>query len=1421
MKSKLKGVMGIGFALVLVASLMLFAIPTAAGPYDDLEAVPPNMWVAETPTPGVAGNWFFDPSITQVGPLAQAINGDLYAYVAGTAATPNNPGTDDIFKSTDNGRTWSASSIPFYYFNTNIIPPGPGGPVVDMVCSSKSEDVIYLTDGNYVWKSINGGASFALVAPADLEKQLMGACGTQIQGGPITCIDVGYDGAGKPIVLIGTKHISGHIYPVGHPKAGQAIVGSIYYIADETFSASWTDLDLSCYTCCTPSSGVGCYDVYAVAAAPGFENSSKVYGVITAPLTRIDFAGATATVEIKAGAYGASFDYSALAGVTPAGPATVNLAPHGVFTLTATAATGPVNITVNDGTLSWRVATLTPTVPPGVVTFCGGTHVVSTLGHLCEWTHVSEVKWDCKWSFEIQHASRIMFPSYYATTPTLFVGVAAVDDWDITPPNTIIGWGEGGDVYRVSDTIPVPGDCVDLNVQGFRTGCEGLYHANICSLDIDENDAMAAGAWDRYLMQSPTRVYYSADGGWTWAPSKKDPTGTDRAYVLFGGSIVAGTRGCDCAFSLSCGANLGDFFDQISLISMQINEVLDMTHAPGYVLDSQIMYVLTAGHGNATQCCCDAVKLAATADDTEVTMTVTGALEVALLPDSDTDGDATVTKVGNIFTLKLPDIGDAVMLTAIGNNVTVTLAITGGVGATVVSDCDGDIVISGNTITMPDGYMIHSLLRWDGTYWERVHSSRYFLVTPYEVTLYNSPLYDWVEVSPDFNSTDCLYMANTGFYMTRSINAGCSWDQLVYPCLDRPDISAWIVVDEDTVLAAGAGDSAGNVWRTTNHGAQPWSKFRVSNSLGKPACCGVDFDLSIPRAADSDVLLGDACGQVYLSKDLGETWSEIQDVKTSAFAGATDQTYVVFDPGYGTAGDPGENTFYAAAGNDIGRCAYNADALPFKQDWLYLSTAAGDCEACSLCLASGIDASGDTCLYVADAGVGGDVVGSSISGTIAVRYSCGDQGSYTDLCTCDVELSLEALIPISGTFQNGEPVTIAEYDLYCTAAGGIAGDITIKGLISGAYGKVIISETLATTCSLCGPTSSAFEVISSNLTATVPTGGLTSCSTGVWRTLNPLDVISESTGLNLVEFEFLSTGLMADSVLRHPAATDSVTSPTFTIYPDDLWLTAGSNVLWALDGVHYTYIWMWGDPLAAPVIQISPADGALLATSTTATVEWEKLDGATLYEVKVYAECPECLNPLEMKDFTTETTTATCITITDLLPGTKYFWKVRVACDSPQVSKWSDLRSFDTALSATIFCSPECGAEDITLTPNFSWSAVIGATGYEIEVSLTEDFATVLASGTPSINAWDGIPELDYATTYYWRVRAVKDGVYSGWTYCLFSTLEAPPPPEEKVEPVEVTIEEITPTWIWVIIGIGGALTIAVIILIVTTRRVP
>jgi hypothetical protein len=1414
MKHKLSKIIGIGFALILVASLMLFAVPAAAGPYDDLVPFPSNAWLEFSPTVGVFGLWFYSPTISQVGPMARAINGDIYAYVANATsgvagpATPNNPGGNDVFKSIDNGRTWSVSQVPYYYFNTNA--GAPGGAVVDMVCSDVSEDVLYLTDGNYVFKSINGAASFALVVADDLEKKLCGACGIVITGGPITCIDLGYDGSGLPITLIGTKYVSGHFREDGDPA-----IGTVLWISDETFSAAWTDLQVECFGCCprtvtaeviatgdggttdydvfvmfpplkpasiTVTDGVetftdpdgngvfasdgagsgtidystgevdisfavavgngtdvtatydscyGCYDVYAVAAAPGFANVPKVYAVVTAPLFAIDFAAnSTAVVTVRAGDLGATidvFDEDAQIGanVTYASdgadtfPDTLLANEEATFTADGSMPASTIFVKVTDETISWRLSA------GAGATFCGGTRVISTLT-VCSWNQVTELMWDCRWSYTIQHATRIMFPSYYGTQPTLFVGTVAVEgnDW----------WGEGGDVYRVADTIP-PSGCIDLNVQGFTTGCAGLRHANICSLDIDDADGLLAGAWDEYQLQSPTRVYYSADGGWTWAPSLKDPTGTDRAYVLFG-SALAGTRGCDCGFSMSCGDNIGRFFNQISLISMDIDAVLDLTHSPDYVLESSMFYALTQ-------------------DD---------------LTNADRDSG---------------------------------------------QPCYG---------AYPE---IRSLLRWDGTYWERVHSSRFFLVltTQANSDFMNFPLYDWVEVSPDFNSTSVVYMANTEFYMARTLDAGCSWAPLTYPCFDRPSISAWIVVDEDSVLAAGAGDFAGYIYRTTNHGAQPWDVFEVKNTVGVDACDGVDFDLSLPRAADSDVLFGDACGQVYISFDLGATWTEIQDVNTGDFNTAaiadTLMTYVVFDPGYAIAGDPGEKVVYAAAGSLIGRCAVDfAAALPFKQDWQYLNPGSGDCVPCTLCTASGIDAAGDTVLYVADGGAEGEVSCYDFSGTIGVRYPDGE-GGYD---TCDITIAAACATHVFGTFVMNEPVTLVGCNLTCGDDDDVVGTIQVEGLVNGGVATIEIDDYATFPCECTED--DLIECIDSELhVSSLPASG-TNCAPGVWRSVNPLALIDEAKGWNYVEWEFLDEGVTTPTILWHPAATEPAGYTAFTVYPDDLWLTFASNVLWVLESAPALDspedIWIWDDPLAVPVIQVAPADGALLATTTTATLEWEALDGAEYYEYMLYSYCPSCPDNMVIFGSFTSLLNQTCVVVEGLTPGTTYYWKVRVACDSPKVSKWSDLRTFDTALGAVPYlCSPWCGQDDVTISTAFSWDAVIGASSYDIEIATDEAFTDVVSSGTTTVNAWTAAAPLEYSTVYYWRVRAVKDGVTSAWAVCIFTTAAEPVEPPEAQPPVVVEQTEITPVWIWVIIGIGGALTIAVVILIVTTRRVP
>ncbi|MBW2675026.1 MAG: hypothetical protein JRD89_16710, partial [Deltaproteobacteria bacterium] len=248
----------------------------------------------------------------------------------------------------------------------------------------------------------------------------------------------------------------------------------------------------------------------------------------------------------------------------------------------------------------------------------------------------------------------------------------------------------------------------------------------------------------------------------------------------------------------------------------------------------------------------------------------------------------------------------------------------------------------------------------------------------------------------------------------------------------------------------------------------------------------------------------------------------------------------------------------------------------------------------------------------------------------------------------------------------------------------------------------------------------------------------------------------------------------------------------------------------------------------------SPAFGAE-NVSRTPTLTWTPIAGAT-YDLEVSTD----------STFATTVVSATGLEaniyeISEPLEyGTKYFWRVR-AVTATQTSAWT-ASSFTTEEkpAAPTILQPALGAEDVSIRPTFTWTEVPGAT-YEFvlaeDLGLEDPFEIIDYSATADINAHVAREELKYSTTYYWRVRAVVDGKPGPWVTGLFTTMakpEEPPPPVEVVQQPpppapEITLEippspppvQVIPDYLlWVIIAVGAVLVIAVIVLIVRTRRV-
>jgi len=183
-------------------------------------------------------------------------------------------------------------------------------------------------------------------------------------------------------------------------------------------------------------------------------------------------------------------------------------------------------------------------------------------------------------------------------------------------------------------------------------------------------------------------------------------------------------------------------------------------------------------------------------------------------------------------------------------------------------------------------------------------------------------------------------------------------------------------------------------------------------------------------------------------------------------------------------------------------------------------------------------------------------------------------------------------------------------------------------------------------------------------------------------------------------------------------------------------------------------------------------------------------------------------------------------------------------------------------LLAPTINAPESGDDTVSLTPTFAWGAVTGADDvdvyYYFQFADNANFVPPLLAkldgdlGRLMVTAYAYRTELPYSTAYYWRVKAVSGTEAAGdlaegdWASAVFITkaepeepippveiVEAPELPDITIEQPDITIEmpeiivplpdvaaAITPAWIYVIIAVGGVLVIALLVLIVRTRRV-
>ena len=611
------------------------------------------------------------------------------------------------------------------------------------------------------------------------------------------------------------------------------------------------------------------------------------------------------------------------------------------------------------------------------------------------------------------------------------------------------------------------------------------------------------------------------------------------------------------------------------------------------------------------------------------------------------------------------------------------------------------------------------------------------------------------------------------------------------------DITDMVVVDGSTLYAA------------TNNG------FFGLRALGTPlyGLTGIPLNsiaLSPSFATDGTIIVGDVVGNVYISTDKGVSWGAAQDVGSGG-------VWVAFNAQYAT-----NKTIYAATWDGDLVSAVVSGKVFTAAGATAVADSFGNIPNVGEGGFNGIVVAPDNTLYVSGAWSEEPVTPAyttTISGT--VNLVGADSGATATGTIEPVDVTI-----ISGTgFTDGEVVNVIAATLHALSSDVVQGTIYFKGATSNTVGSITL--TFIDGVNLTPPTGDGF-------TATPPIGE---------------DVTVSSSTLTADVTALPPPGVPPQEKMWRLLLGEDENAWEATPELDEMWglsYCAGSNILWTMV---VNDLYAFNDLLSGSVV----LDGASNIAETSATITWNVLDNATKYEYKVLS------GTTEVSGTATPATGATTVSVnlTGLTQNTAYTWQVRAV--DPYDSRWSAAGSFSTKELVTppIYSGnlrPEHGATGIPVLPSFAWDAMTGAANYKLQLSTAADFSTLLYDVTipGSQNYWVPPESLDYETRYYWRVASVgSTGVQSAWVTSVFTTEAEPlPPVTVTLPPVTNTVTQTvtppaqtviittpgpavtvtqpapsiqpaeTPAYVWAIVGIGAVLVIAMIVLIVRTRRV-
>lgn len=208
---------------------------------------------------------------------------------------------------------------------------------------------------------------------------------------------------------------------------------------------------------------------------------------------------------------------------------------------------------------------------------------------------------------------------------------------------------------------------------------------------------------------------------------------------------------------------------------------------------------------------------------------------------------------------------------------------------------------------------------------------------------------------------------------------------------------------------------------------------------------------------------------------------------------------------------------------------------------------------------------------------------------------------------------------------------------------------------------------------------------------------------------------------------------------------------------------------------------------SASANEYAPSGGTTIA-SMQPTFTWPAVSGATWYELDIQQVDGWTWSTWVGDSNTTYTPSGWS------LANASYRWRVRGWGNTIGYGGWSDDAEF--TVNVPVVMSPGGGETTTDTTPQFTWTAVTGASWYQ--VYLEQIGGWQWSTWVNDQNTWTPPGWTFTAGTYKWYVRAWGQSIgYTSWRGPETFTVEVPPPAKPALIAPQGTVTSPRPTFSW------------------------